>query len=168
MKKLIASILATVTLAPAASIAQEITIRSRFVSFLEETYKTSHASVIVEHVFEVSERKNLDPMLIFSIIAVESRFNPNAKNPSGATGLMQVMVPMHCKRFPDHSKCRQLALNPEDNIEVGTDILVEYKGNLKRYSGNTPGYEQMILKKQKQFQQLYKDAKLWNIESNPI
>lgn len=151
-----------------SSIAQEITIRDRFVSFIEETYKTSHASLIVEHVFEVSQRKNLDPMRVFSIIAVESRFNPTAKNPSGATGLMQVMVPMHCKRFPDHSKCRQLALDPEHNIEVGTDILVEFKGNLNRYSGNTPGYAAMVRKHELKFQQLYKDAKSWNTESNQI
>jgi soluble lytic murein transglycosylase-like protein len=162
------TVLLIAALAPSATLAQEITIRDKFVTFIEETYKTSHASQIVEHVFEVSERKNLDPMRVFSIIAVESRFNPNARNPSGATGLMQVMVPMHCKRFPDHSKCKALAFDPEHNIEVGTDILVEFKGNLRRYSGNTPGYEQLILKQQTKFQQLYKEAKSWNMQQLSI
>ena len=151
-----------------SSIAQEIHIRDTFVRFIEETYQSSHASTIVEYVFEVSERKNLDPMRVFSIIAVESRFNPNAKNASGATGLMQVMMPMHCKRFPTPKTCKALAHDPEHNIEVGTDILVEFKGNLNRYSGNTPGYAAMVRKQELKFKQLYKDAITWNTESNQI
>jgi soluble lytic murein transglycosylase-like protein len=151
-----------------SSIAQEVVVKSRFVQFIEDTYQSSHASVIVDYVFEVSERKNLDPMRVFSIIAVESRFNPNAKNASGATGLMQVMVPLHCKRFPTPKTCKALAHDPEQNIEVGTDILVEFKGNLNRYSGNTPGYAAMVRKQELKFQQLYKEALSWNTELNPL
>lgn len=36
-------------------------------------------------------RRNLDPFFVAAIIQVESSFNPHAKSPKGATGLMQIM-----------------------------------------------------------------------------
>ncbi len=44
-----------------------------------------------EEVAAASEESGLDEAIIFSVINVESRFNPNAVSPKGAVGLMQVM-----------------------------------------------------------------------------
>lgn len=156
MRKLLIVLLLTLSMS-ASSMAQEVTVKDRIVTFIEETYKISNAGLIVDYVFEVSERKDLDPTLVLGIIAVESRFKDNAKNPSGATGLMQVVVPMHCKRFPTPKNCKALANDPEHNIEVGTDILVEFKGNLRRYSGGHEGYAKLVKTQQHKFKQLYKD-----------
>ena len=157
MKRLLVAILVALSMTT-SSIAQEVTIKDRIVEFIEETYKISNASLIVDYVFEVSERKDLDPTLVLGIIAVESRFKANARNASGATGLMQVVVPMHCKRFPVSKNCRVLANDPEHNIEVGTDILVEFKGNLRKYSGGHDGYAKLVKAQQHKFKQLYKDV----------
>ena len=156
MRKLLIVLLATLSIT-SSSIAQEVTIKDRISEFIEETYKISNASLIVDHVFEISERKDLDPTLVLGIIAVESRFNANAQNPSGATGLMQVLMPMHCKRFPTPKTCKALAHDPEHNIEVGTDILVEFNGNLRKYSGGHEGYAKLVKTQQHKFKQLYKD-----------
>jgi len=156
MRKLLIVLLMSLSISSSA-IAEEILIKDRFITFIEETYKISNAKTIVDHVFEISERKNLDPTLILGIISVESRFNTNARNPSGATGLMQVLLPMHCKRFPTPKTCKALANDPEHNIEIGTDILIEFKGDLRKYSGGATMYRAKVLKAQDTFYTIYKD-----------
>ena len=156
MRKLLTVLLMTFSISSSA-IAEEVLIKDRFISFIEETYKISNAKTIVDHVFEISEKKNLDPTLVLGIIGVESRFNVNARNASGATGLMQVLLPMHCKRFPTPKNCKALANDPEQNIEVGTDILVEFNGDLRKYSGGATMYRTKVLKEQDKFYTIYKD-----------
>ena len=65
----------------------------------------------------------IDRALIHAIIRQESKFRVNAQNPSGATGLMQVM-PMTANYISGetrytNSKGRSQLLNPYVNIEIG-------------------------------------------------
>lgn len=156
MRKLLIVLLMTLSISSSV-VAEEVIVKDRFITFIEETYKISNAKTIVDHVFEISQRKNLDPTLILGIISVESRFKTDARNASGATGLMQVLMPMHCKRFPTPKTCRTLANDPEHNIEVGTDILVEFNGDLRKYSGGATMYRAKVLKAQETFYTIYKD-----------
>lgn len=46
---------------------------------------------LAHHVYHYSEKHGLDPLLVLSLIRVESDFTPEAVSPVGALGLMQVM-----------------------------------------------------------------------------
>lgn len=73
----------------------------------------------------------LDPIIVLSLIRQESVFNPMARSPVGALGLMQLM-PRTAKRFRSSVGTKQL-VNPLVNIELG---LKYFKNLMKRYDGN--------------------------------
>ncbi|MBC7415665.1 MAG: lytic transglycosylase domain-containing protein [Herminiimonas sp.] len=97
--------------------------------------------MLVSAAYVTAKEIKLDPLLILSVMAIESGFNPFAESPVGAQGLMQVMSKVH------HEKFRQLgglkaALNPVANIQVGSLILKNYvtqggsvEAGLKLYVG---------------------------------
>ena len=97
--------------------------------------------MLVGAAYTTAKEIKLDPLLILSVMAIESGFNPFAESPVGAQGLMQVMSKVH------HEKFRQLgglkaALNPVANIKVGSLILKDYvtrggsvEAGLKLYVG---------------------------------
>jgi soluble lytic murein transglycosylase-like protein len=66
---------------------------------------------------QASETHGVDPLLVHSVVAVESGFNPLAVSPKGAQGLMQLM-PGTARRFgvTDSFDIRQ-------NIEAGVKYL---------------------------------------------
>jgi soluble lytic murein transglycosylase-like protein len=82
--------------------------------------------------------KNLPPALVAAVIAAESTCNSMAVSNRGALGLMQVVPKIHGDRY-DFSHIN--LLNPQENIEVGTDILSAYvkqygiKNGLRHYYG---------------------------------
>lgn len=79
-------------------------------------------------------KKNLkgeDPLLVLSLIRQESVFNPQARSPVGARGLMQLM-PATARQMRRSVQVKQLS-NPAINIELGTKY---FQGLMKRYSGN--------------------------------
>jgi len=73
----------------------------------------------------------LDPLIVLSLIRQESVFNPLARSPVGARGLMQLM-PTTARRLRRSVRDRHL-VNPKINIELGTKY---FKGLVKRYDGN--------------------------------
>src|SRR5262245_13924746 len=71
----------------------------------------------------------LDPHLLHAIIRVESGYNPKARSPKGAQGLMQLM-PETGRRY----RVRD-AYDPQENIEGGArylkDLLALFDNNLE-------------------------------------
>lgn len=72
---------------------------------------------ISELVEKTSRAHNVDPLLVDSVIRVESGYNPNAVSPKGAQGLMQLMPPTAQMLGVNDS------FNPAENIEAGVKYL---------------------------------------------
>lgn len=85
-----------------------------------------YGSVLDRH---ASERK-LDPAIVRALVQAESNFNPAAKSPVGATGLMQLMPATASELYRQvfgkpapKDLMKQLVANPELNIKLGTTYL---------------------------------------------
>ena len=71
--------------------------------------------------------EHLDPALVRAVIQVESRFNPEARSPLGALGLMQVMPATAHRLGFAHPEAL------EENLRIGTRFLRQL---LDRYDGD--------------------------------
>lgn len=83
---------------------------------------TDYVLKIVNHAIASGKEYNVSPFVILAIISHESHFKQTARNRSGATGLMQISLRVHKRRFERYGGV-QTAYNPEVNIKVGTNIL---------------------------------------------
>ncbi len=72
---------------------------------------------VAELVDEAARRNNVDPLLVHSVIQVESNYNPYAISPKGAEGLMQ-LVPSTARRYGARD-----SFNAKENIEAGVKYL---------------------------------------------
>ena len=104
---------------------------------IAETAATSFVSIA----YRAGKRYSVDPVLILSVVAIESRFNPVAESVVGAKGLMQIIPKYHLDKLLDHGG-EEALLDPEVNINVGAQILHEYyrrlqdqEAALQRYAG---------------------------------
>lgn len=85
---------------------------------------------IQEVVSAASDKHQIDPDLITSVIHAESAFNPKAVSPKGAQGLMQLM--------PGTASSLGVAdaFDPQANVDAGTkylrDLLLRYNGDIAR------------------------------------
>lgn len=119
------------------------------------------ASRIVDTVYKEAAALNVAPLLALAIIERESSFKPDAANPSGATGLMQVMRKYHTDKLAQLGHGASL-YHPETNIKVGIQVLREYvslaAGNVQRaltqYSGGSTDYAKAVLQKQRSLERL--------------
>lgn len=76
-----------------------------------------------ETILKWSQQRQLNPLLVTSLIRQESRFEPEIRSSAGALGLMQVM-PATGKSAAKNIKLANYSLtNPEDNINIGTYYL---------------------------------------------
>lgn len=96
-------------------------------SLLEVLYPKPYIEVLTKAL----KKETLDPIVVLSLIRQESVFNPLARSPVGARGLMQLM-PATARRLKRSVRDKHL-VNPEINIELGTKY---FKGLVKRYDGN--------------------------------
>lgn len=72
---------------------------------------------ISQLVEKTSKAHNVDPLLVDSVIRVESNYDPNAISPKGAQGLMQLMPPTAQMLGVTDS------FDPAENIEAGVKYL---------------------------------------------
>lgn len=98
-------------------------------------------SALVAEAYDVGQKIGVDPKLILSVMAMESRFNPFAASPVGAHGLMQVMTRVHTDKYENFGGTLA-AFDPVTNLRVGAMVLDEtiqragsIEGGLRLYVG---------------------------------
>jgi soluble lytic murein transglycosylase-like protein len=87
----------------------------------------SASTAFVSNAYRSGMEHSLDPLLILAVMAIESRYNPVAESSMGAMGLMQIIPKWHQDKLLEHGGEYAL-LDPEVNIQVGSQILREYMG----------------------------------------
>ena len=109
--------------APQSAVASEKE-QALVISWLAKRYRIAQSAskMLVETAYSSAQEVKLDPLLVLSVMAIESRFNPFAESSVGAQGLMQVMAKVHHSKFYDHGGTKSV-LNPVANIQVGAQIL---------------------------------------------
>lgn len=90
--------------------------------FQSAIYPFKYQNIIIEE----AQRNGLDPLLVASVIRVESGFRESAESTKGARGLMQVMPPTGLwvaeqKGMDDY--CHEQLFEPNVNIAIGTWYL---------------------------------------------
>ena len=112
-------------------------------NWLAKRYRVASdaTNMLVSAAYLTAKEIKIDPLLILSVMAIESGLNPFAESPVGAQGLMQVMSKVHHAKFEEMGGVKA-ALNPVANIKVGAMILKDYvtragsvEGGLKLYVG---------------------------------
>jgi len=98
--------------------------QQRVMAWLAKRYRIAQTAskMLVEAAYSAGHEVRIDPLLVLSVMAIESRFNPFAESAMGAQGLMQVMAKVHHSKFDDHGGSKSV-LNPVANIQVGAQIL---------------------------------------------
>ena len=107
----------------------------KIATYISDNYNIplGKAESIVYSTFVESKKKNLEPMLVLSLISVESMFDQYSRSSAGAVGLTQVMARVHKNRIAENKVDIWSVLG---NIKVGTDILKDYvqlaNGNMRK------------------------------------
>jgi soluble lytic murein transglycosylase-like protein len=83
--------------------------------FLRMYYPTKYQDDIITN----AKKNNVDPYLIMGLINQESYYNPSARSPVGAVGLMQLMPPTS-KELARRLHTSSNAEDPHVNIRLGT------------------------------------------------
>ncbi|RZS36123.1 transglycosylase SLT domain-containing protein [Corticibacter populi] len=134
--------------------------------WLSRKYKVAPEPLgaLVAEAYELGLKRNLDPTLILSVMAIESRFNPYAQSAVGAQGLMQVMTQVHEDKYA-HFGGTRAAFDPVSNLQVGSLILKDcidrfgsVRSGLVCYVGaaklpNDGGYSTKVLAEHARLQQ---------------
>ncbi len=114
-------------------------------NFLARRYRVAQEPVseLVKAAFDTGREVGLDPLLLLSVMAIESGFNPYAESGVGAQGLMQVMSKVHSDKF-QYFGGSHAALEPLANIKVGALVLKDciarggsVAGGLRYYVGSS-------------------------------
>jgi|LauGreDrversion4_2_1035121.scaffolds.fasta_scaffold193001_2 hypothetical protein len=134
---------ATASVTPAAFSAPSLAAQQRVTGWLAKRHRVAGAAskMLVDAAYTTARETDIDPLLILSVMSVESRMNPFAESPMGAQGLMQVMTDVHKNKFDDHGGTK-VVLDPNANLRVGATLLRDaisktgsVEAGLKHYVG---------------------------------
>jgi soluble lytic murein transglycosylase-like protein len=139
--------------------------------FIARRYRVaeSASTAFVSTAYRAGHEFAVDPLLILAVMAIESRYNPVAESSMGAKGLMQIIPRFHPEKLLEHGGEHAL-LDPEVNIQVGTEILREYmvrfgatEAALQKYAGAfdepTAQYSGKVLAEKARLQQFLARAR---------
>ncbi|MBZ5790245.1 lytic transglycosylase domain-containing protein [Burkholderia contaminans] len=114
-------------------------------TYLSRRYRVAQEPLgqLVKAAFQTGRDVGLDPLLLLSVMAIESGFNPYAESGVGAKGLMQVMSKVHSDKF-EYFGGTDTALQPIANLQVGALVLKDciarggsLANGLRLYNGST-------------------------------
>ena len=118
--------------------AKTVLVSTKNIIVREGNIPSDVASRYAIMIYEASIKHNVDPLLILSVMSVESKFKSDAISGAKAIGLMQIIHFWHQEKTTQANLFR-----PENNINVGTQILAEYTKKSKsetetllRYNGS--------------------------------
>jgi soluble lytic murein transglycosylase-like protein len=119
---------------------------NKLTNYISINYKVpeTEAKEIVSSTYQQSIEKGVDPLLVLSLIEVESAFNKNVRSKYGAVGLTQVMPKSHPEEVAQSKNISKNISDVKANIFVGVNVLKKYlmlqKGNvvlaLQAYNGS--------------------------------
>ncbi len=149
------------------------------VNYLAKKYRVNSEAVamLVDAAYVTGAELNLDPLLLLSVMAVESGFNPFAESTAGASGLMQLMSKVHADKLADFGG-PNIALNPVVNLRVGALVLKDcirrggsVADGLRLYvgagMGDDAGYGARVLQEKDRLAQVVRGAVRAKIEPIP-
>lgn len=131
----------------------EVRQKKRLIEWIANHYRipSSNSDLFVTTAYKAAFDLGLDPHLILAIMAIESRFNPNARGAGGANGLMQVVTHIHTRRFQPYGGVK-MAMDPVVNIKVGAQLLKDLikmkgsvEGGVRAYAGGNGGYNSKVM-----------------------
>lgn len=96
-------------------------IDKRYLTFTPQVIKMLFPKPYINEIRKKLGNKDIDPMMVISLMRQESSFNPAARSPVGALGLMQLM-PATARRFKKRVKKKQLHESGM-NIDLGTQYI---------------------------------------------
>jgi soluble lytic murein transglycosylase-like protein len=146
--------------------AAQVRDQRAVVESIAKRYRVAQDAVagFVAAAYRAGFEHKVDPLLILAVMAIESRYNPVAESVLGAKGLMQIIPKFHLDKLMEHGGESAL-LDPEVNIQVGTQILREYhrrfgeiESALQMYNGafDLPGspYADKVLAERARLEQI--------------
>lgn len=134
---------AELSVTPATFSAPSLAAQQRLTGWLAKRHRVAGAAskMLVDAAFTTAKETDIDPLLILSVMSIESRMNPFAESPMGAQGLMQVMTDVHKNKFDDHGGTKAVQ-DPNANLRVGAKLLKDairttgsVEAGLKHYVG---------------------------------
>ena len=139
-------------------------------TYLSHKYRVSGDAVamLVDAAYKTGKDLGLDPLLLLSVVGVESGFNPFAESTAGASGLMQLIAKVHRDKL-SHFGGANIALNPVVNLRVGAVVLKDcirrggsIVDGLRLYvgagTGDDGGYGSRVLQEKEKLAQAVHDA----------